>query len=146
MDASLSGYVGERSIPVVVVENRAAIASDEEVDEAVVVEIGCDSGHSINVCGHSGLIGDVGEGTIAVIAIEVIVRRIRRRLLQRVGVDSVFQRLSTYDVEVGEAVVVVVEPNTAPTRALEQRAQFLGAETVGELDARFRGRIFKPDG
>jgi hypothetical protein len=56
---------------------------------------------------------------------------------------SVFKRLAAGHVEIGQAIVVVIEPHTARAGALEQRAESLCAEAVGELNAGLCRRIFE---
>ncbi len=145
MIPAFDSHIFKRAVAFVAVENRAAIAGDEEVDEAVIVKVGGDRRHAVNVRGHAGLVGDIGEGAVAVVPVEMVVRRSRGRLLQRVRMHAVFQRLAADHVEIGQSVVVVVEPDAAGAGAFEQRAELLRAEAVRELNAGLRGGIFEPD-
>jgi hypothetical protein len=61
--------------------------------------------------GDTGLFGDVGEGAVAVISVEMIVRSDGRRLLQRVRMHALLERLAADYVEIRQTVVVVVEPD-----------------------------------
>ena len=75
----------------------------------------------------------------------MVVRRSRGRLLERIRMHAVFQRLAADHVEIGQSVVVVIEPDAAGAGAFEQRAEFLRAEAVGELNAGLCGGIFEAD-
>ena len=74
-DAGLGRDVGERAVAVVVVKAVRAPADDIEVGPAVVVVI---TPHRVNGTpvpvniGEAGLGGHVGEGTVAVVAIEFV--------------------------------------------------------------------------
>ncbi len=72
---------------------------------------------------------------VAVVSVEMIVRRDCRGLLQRVRMHSLFERLPTDHVKIGQSIIVIVEPDAARAGAFEQRSQFLRAEAVRELDA-----------
>ena len=143
LDAGFRGDIGEGAVAVVVIENRLAVAGNEEIDEAVVVEVGGDRGHAVDVRCDAGLVGDVGERAVAVVAIEMIVGRSRRRLASADKDACLFQRLAADHVEVGQAVVVVVEPDAAGAGAFEQRAELLRAEAVRELNAGLCGGVFE---
>ena len=58
----------------------------------------------------------------------------------------VVERPAVDHVEVGQAVVVVVEPDAARAGAFEQRTQLARAKAVREVDAGLVGRIFKSNG
>src|SRR3954469_168706 len=146
LDSGLGGHIRECAIAVISVENSFAVASDEEISEAIIVIVSCEGGHAVDVRSDTSLISYVRECAIAVIPIKVIVWRNRGRLLQRIRMDGGFERLARRDVEIREAVVVVVEPNAAGARAFEQGSQPLRAEAVGELNSRFRGSIFETNG
>src|SRR5208283_4179433 len=61
IDPSFFGHIFEGAVAAVAIENRPAVAGHEQIDKAVVVEIGGDCGHSINVGGNTRLLGDIGE-------------------------------------------------------------------------------------
>ena len=143
--AGLCGDVGKRPIAIVAVKNCFAVAGDEQIDETVVVEVGGNRCGSEYVCGYARLVGDVSENAVTVIAIEMVVRRRRGRLLQRIRMHRIFKRLTADHVEIRQTVVVVVEPDTAGAGAFKQRAELLGTEAVGELDAGVCGGTFEAD-
>ena len=58
---------------------------------------------------------------------------------------TVFERLAAGNIEVGQSIVVVVEPHTAGASAFEKRSEFLGTEAMRELDSGLRGRIVESD-
>src|SRR5580692_5630959 len=88
-------------------------AADEEVEAAVVVIIEPDSAAAPAGSCHAGFGGYVGEGAVAIIAIERIAERLRRRVeIAGAAVDQV---------DVHPAVVVVVEEAAA------------GADGFGEI-------------
>ncbi len=146
IQAGLGGDVFEGAIAFVAVQRDVAVAGDQQVHKAVVIEVGGDDGGAEEIPADAGLFGDVGEFAVAVVAIEMIVRSCLRRFAQRVRMDIVAQRLAGCDVEVRQAVVVVVEPDAAGAGAFEQRAQLARAEAVGELDAGGGGGVFEADG
>src|SRR5579863_5006024 len=82
---------GEGAIVLILIEQRAGAAEDEEILEAAVAEIGEECGCSVVEHADSRLVGDVLEGAVPTIAIE-----------------AVRQAGWLADVEIIEAVVVVV--------------------------------------
>jgi hypothetical protein len=123
-----------------------AVAGDQQVHKAIVIEVRGDGGHAEEVRADAGRVRDIGEFAVTIVAIEMIVRRRCRRLAQRIGMDVVAQRPAVGHVEVGQPVVVVVEPDAACTGAFEQRAELARADAVGELDAGGGCGIFEADG
>ncbi len=81
-------------------------ATDEEIEAAVVVVIEPDGARGPAGCGYAGFFGDVGEGAVAVVAIEDAATVLR-------------------DVEIGEAVGVVVAYSDAHAIAAAGDASFL---------------------
>jgi len=73
------------AVAVVVVENRLAVASDQQVDKAVVVIVGRRYGHPIHIRIKARLFRHIGKGAVAVVAIEMIVRRRCGLFLERYG-------------------------------------------------------------
>ena len=49
LDAGFRGHVLERSVALVAIQDRPAVAGDEQVHEAVVIVIGCDRRHAEQV-------------------------------------------------------------------------------------------------
>src|ERR1700756_1015530 len=81
-------------------------AADEEVEAAIVVVVEPDRARGPSGSGHAGLFGYVGEGAVAIVAIE-----------------DAFAVLG--DVEIGKAVAVVVAHGHALTEAACAHAGFL---------------------
>ena len=84
--------------------------------------------------------------SVAVVAIEMIVRRGNRLVLQRIRMHGIIERPAIHDVEIRQTVVVVVEPHAARARAFQQRTKLPRPKAVREIDARLLRRIFKPNG
>ncbi len=55
----------------------------------------------------------------------------------------VIERTAVDDVEIGQAIVVVVEPDAAGAGAFEQRSQLRRTEAVREVDAGLVACVFK---
>src|SRR5262249_36288572 len=62
--------VGEGTVPVVVVQDVAAVLRDVEIVESVVVVVANCGAHAVGGAGDVRLLGDVGEGAVPVVAIE----------------------------------------------------------------------------
>ena len=105
-DARLLCDVGEGPVAVVVEQEAVADVGDEQVGAAVVVVVGRRAARAPGIPGHSGLLGDLRERAVAVVAVEVVVpvARVRRLAPERL------ERRAVDDVEVKETVAVVVEP------------------------------------
>ena len=74
---------------------------------------------------HACLLGDVGERAVAIVPVEMVVRRRRGGLPQRIGMHSLLERDAADHIEIRQAVVVVIEPDGAAAGAFEQRPEFL---------------------
>ena len=145
VDPGLGRHIRKRTVALVAVQDRAPVAGHEKVDEAVIVKVGCNRRHAIDVRRHAGLVGHVREFAVAVIAIQMVVGRILRLLLQGKRMYASFERLATGHIEVEQAIVVVVEPDAASARALEQRTQVLRSEAMREVNPRSGRRVFEPN-
>ncbi len=97
-------------------------ARDDEIDSAIVVEIGGGKARAGGVEIESGFGGDVGEGAVAVVAPENVVRGFLRGA--RGGGPH-------RDVEIEVAVVVVVDESQADAAGLAANADGFG--NVGEF-------------
>jgi hypothetical protein len=75
---AFGGHIFEGAVAFVAVKNRAAIPGDEEIDETVVIKVRRNRRRAINVCRDACLVGDIGEGAVAVVAVEMVVRWPRR--------------------------------------------------------------------
>src|ERR1039458_10347703 len=105
---------------------RAPVASHKKINEAVVIKIGRDGRHPINVGCDTGLVGYIRELAVSVIPIQMIVREFLRLLLQWERMYTRFQRLAARDIEVRQSIVVEVEPHASSARTLKQRTQLEG--------------------
>ena len=70
VEAGGFGDVGEGAVAVVAIEDDAAEAADEEVGEAVVVEVADGCAHRPAGIADAGFVGDVGEGAVVVVVVE----------------------------------------------------------------------------
>src|SRR6516162_670225 len=96
-----------------------AVAGDQEIGVAVIIEIGGDYAEAVAIARDAGLIGHVGELAVAVITVKVIVRHGGRRFTQGIGVHSGFEWPAAHYKKIGFAVVVVIEPGAARASAFE---------------------------
>ena len=125
---------GKSSVAIVVIKDRAAVTGDVQIRVAVVVEIA--HGHPLPVKTfgpHAGFFRDVGECAVAVVAIE----RGAERLQRFVGVGCA--RL--HEVEVHEAVLVVINPAHARAHGLKVVFLRAGRRILNEGDARAFGDV-----
>ena len=120
-----------------------AVRSHQQIGAAVVVEVRGDGAEAEAVATHAGLVGDIREFAVAVVAVQVIVRHRGGPVAQRVGMHPLPQRPAAHHVKVRLTVVVVVEPHAPGAGAFQQRAQFFRSEGMREGDARLRRSIFK---
>src|SRR5207245_2517396 len=113
-DARLPGNVGKGAVAVVVVETVLAEVRDVEVQEAVVVEVAGAGPLPVAEVPHAGAVRHVGEMAAAVVVVEnaaVGAAAEARAAGERAGLD---------DVQVGRAVVVVVEEAQAGAARLQE--------------------------
>ena len=112
-DTGFVGDVGEGAVAVVLVERAAPVGGDQDVWVAVVVVVGNGAAHpELAAAGDAGLVGDVGEGAVAVVLVErVLQRRLRLVEVARAAVDHE---------DVDPAVVVVVEERDAGPHRFRQ--------------------------
>ena len=90
---------------------------------------------------HPGLLRDVGESSVAVVAVEAIGEILRR--VPPFGLGIVDSRYvgAVYQVDVEISVLVEVQEGAAGTRGLEDRAHLLVAEAVEEVDTGLLGDV-----
>ena len=65
-------HVAERAVAIIVVENIAAILSNEKIRKAIVVIVAPDAAEPVAGSGYAGFVGNVAERAIAVVAIRRI--------------------------------------------------------------------------
>ena len=130
---------------IVVIENRFAVACDQQVVITVVVIVRRCNGYGIHIGVETRLFGHVGEVAVSIVAIEMIVRRRGRLLFQRIWMHRVVERASVHHVKRLQAGVVVVEPDAASAGSFEQRAQLPRTEAMRKVDARLVACVFKFD-
>src|SRR5579864_1872171 len=125
VESGFRRHIGEGAVAIVVVERVAVDASDENIFVAVVVVIADRNAGVVARAGQSGLCGDVGEVTLAVVFEEAVVV-LGRIFLERLQVRAV----SEEDVEL--AVVVVIENGYASGHGF--RGIVLGAFVAVKLE------------
>src|SRR5262249_46816041 len=70
-DSGLCRHVGEGSVAVVVIENRALVAGHIKIGITVVVVVGDRDALAIVIFGcYAGLFRDIGKGSVAVVVVE----------------------------------------------------------------------------
>ena len=113
-----------------------AHGGDQDIGEAVVVVIGHRHAHAVHLHRQAGALGHVGEGAVAIVAVELEGAALA---LVAGPVHAVHQQ----DVE--PAIAIVIEKRAAGPHGL---GQILGAEraaVVMEVDARRGGDIGQPE-
>ncbi len=125
------------AVGLVVVEDDAAEVGDDEVVEAVVVEVADGAAHAEAGPGQTHPLGHVGEGAIAVVAVQLV------RRLRAPGAGGA--KGSVLDAEeVGPAVVVVIDPAQAAAHALGHHVQRRAAVVIVEVDAAGGRHVLEP--
>src|SRR5581483_2372128 len=99
------------AVRLVVVKDHLAQVSDEQVIEAVVIEISDGAAHAEAGSGESYLLGDIAERAVAVVTIELAGRQPGGA---RWGLDGTVLDQE----EIGPAVVVVVDPGEPAAHGL----------------------------
>ena len=105
------GYVGKGAVAIVVEETALADAGDEDVGEAVIVVVSDCHAHAVEFKVESGGFGDIGEGAVAIVAVELEGGSLALVAGPVHGID---------EEDVGPAVGVVIEESAT------------GAESFGE--------------
>ena len=130
------GDVDERALAGVAEQAVLPDAGDEQVGEAVVVEVADGDAHAVHLDVEPGAAGHVGEGAVAVVAVQP-----QRRSLALVAgpVHAVDEQ------DVLPAVGVVVEERAAGAERLGQELAAVGAAVVPELEAGGGGDVDEPE-
>ncbi len=132
--AGFLGYVGERPVAVVVIEDVLSVIGNEEVFEAVVVVVAHADTLSPARPGHPCLLGYVGESPVAVVLEEVAGRFLARR--------EAIQAPAIHQEDIEPAVVVVVEERRPAAGGFEQVLVFLLVAEQGLcIQASFTGYV-----
>lgn len=121
--AGFTRHVGEGAITVIVQQYVVSPESDEQVDESIVVVIsGADPLPPANQA-DSSLLGDVGERSVVVVAVEMTGRFL--------SLEKAFQPAAVNHENVRPAVVVEVESGHAAARGFDNVALGLVATVFG---------------
>src|SRR5439155_11711787 len=134
VDAGRPGNVFERAVALVVEEARFAQTGDVNVAPAAVVVVSHRDAHAVDLDPEPGLCGDVGEGAVAVVVVE----------LQRGPLADVAGKvLAVHKQNVWLAVVIVVDEGAARAHGLGQVFLSKGAGVVNETDPGLAGHVDK---
>jgi hypothetical protein len=126
------GDVDERALAGVPEKIALANARDEEIGEAIVVVVTDGDAHTVEFHVEAGNFGDVSEGAVAVVAVE----------LERGALALVTGPIHGIDEEdVGPAVGVVIEKGATRAESFREEFAAVGAAVVVKLNAGLRGDI-----
>src|SRR6202007_3111866 len=103
--AGLVSDVGESSVAVVVIEDAAAVLGDVKIGPAGSIVVADRNAHAVASPDDPCLRGNIGEGAIAIVAIERVAQRGAR--VEEIAFAAVNQ------INVHPAVVVVIDKATA---------------------------------
>jgi hypothetical protein len=110
--AGLFGDVGELSVAVIVIQDRAAVRGDKQVGKTVVVIVAHGYAHAESAAGYAGFFGHIGEGSVTV----VLVKRVADGLLGLVEIG----RAAIHQIDIHPSVVVVIQECNARAHGLGQ--------------------------
>ena len=111
-DSGFRRNVSESAVPVVVIQNGAAIASHIQIGISIIVEVS--DRHALTVvafAANAGFIGDIGERSVAVIVVERAAQGMRR--LINIGGGGLDEE------EIHQAILIVVDPAHAGSHGFE---------------------------
>ncbi len=136
-DAGAGGYVRERAVSVVVIQNVVAVIGDVEIDVPVVVVVAGRHAHAFIGVAYAGRFRDIGERQFArffEIIPEQAVARLptRRNGHQRLALRSGGISLDQINVQV--AVVIIVDQRRARSHHFGQKHFAGGAGELPEVD------------
>jgi len=140
IDTSFASDVGKGAVAVVVEENVVSPETAEQVVPSVVVVIAdADAGLPSGAC-QSGFFGDVGEGAVAVIFVQMGGGRFSRRPM-----SAELSAVSQVDIQ--PAIIVVIEKGQTASFCFNDVTLMVGgAPDVGDGQAGFFGHIYEHDG
>jgi hypothetical protein len=110
-----------------------AIIQNEQVDVAIVVVIGSSAAGRIVAAAETRLFGDIGEGSVAVVA-EKVVLQLSAKILVLWCADPV-RPFAVRKIDIEEAVVVVVEDADAGAGSFDDIVQVAVAVALLEVEA-----------
>ena len=141
-DASLGGDVSESAVAIVVIQRVLSVVGYVDVGKTVVIVIAygyADAVVSVSSVGETGFLGDIGESTIGILAVQAIpiLRVVAIEFLRQVmGFDEI---AAIHQENIEEAVVVVIKQGDAATHGFDQI--FLGRGGIAVLENRGRGEF-----
>src|SRR5208283_711872 len=109
---SLFRNVRESAIPVVVIQDAPSILRDVEIRKAVSIVIASRNTLAVPASRDSGLFGNIGKGSVAIVSVQGIPQRWVR--IKKVTLPAIHQ------INVHPPIAVVVEERTSGSRRLRQ--------------------------
>src|ERR1019366_951356 len=135
VETGFFGDVREGPVAIVVVEDVAAVVENVQIHVAVVVVIGGrTAGTEHAVAADACLLGYICERAVAIVAVQ-LVRQLAAKIAAFVA-GYVVRPGAVYEVEVHEAVAVVIENAYTAAGALHDVVQVVVAIAVLEVDPR----------
>ena len=132
-------HVIERTIPTIAVQNVSIDTGDEQVGGAVIIVVGGRNAHGKPFPANASLGRHVGECAVAFVPVEaVVVGGIRFFQLRLAG--------SVHEVDVGPAVVVIVEDGDAGNHRLDLMLIAGRRIPQDKFDSGARRHVVKSDG
>ena len=135
-------HVSERAIAIVAEKIRLPDVGKEKIGEAIVVVIGRGAACTPSKRTHTGLLRNVGESAVTVVAIEIVV--VRAAAAGSFGIQ-IFQRPAIHDVQIEQAVVVIVKPADAAAVNLDNGRLARLSANRDTVEARTGACVAKPD-
>ena len=138
-DAGFSGHINEFAVAEVLPEGTVAPVGDEEIVEAVIVEIANAAAATPPGASDAGFAGDVGKSAVAIVFVETADGAGR-------GDDLIFETGAVGEEDVEPAVVVVIDESGAATGGFEKVfiALFAAVDGFG-AEAGFAGDVDEAD-
>ncbi len=133
-DAGFVGYVRERSVPVVVIQDVFSELRDKQIWKSVVIVVSPNATQPESGSRHSRFVGHVGERTVAIVVVERIA-----------NVDSTSIPVARiHKVDVGPSISVKIRHANSWAELLEVDGHPLVALKMFEFDSGFFRHIPKP--
>ena len=126
----------EPALTVVPIKDVRLVVSHVEISVAIVIVIAEGTAHPPPRIANASRFGDIGEGAIAVVAIERVLRQYRPRFRPHRGAID--------EVKIQVIIVIVVSPRRTGTDECRDNAQ-VNPTRVFKSDARLFGNVHKLD-
>ena len=136
LQAGCAGHVLEGAVAAIVEEGVALDAGDEQVGVSVVVIIACRDADVVASASHAGFVGHVFEGPVVSVAVEAVA-------VLRAGLFERWLLRAVGEIDVGIAVVIVIEHGHAAGHGFDLVLLGRGGIAQHEADAGTRGAILE---